>query len=148
MRFQHLALAVALTAAITFTPLRARAEAVVRVQQSDGTVQVYRHVQVTLSGATLWLRSSDRADRLQIVSGACSFPRNLLRCLPYKVFLHKPGRTHPIAITHGVFYVNSTDQAHRLLHSSQLLAPHGILVFLHTVHGTYVSATGSLDATK
>jgi hypothetical protein len=129
-------------------PRVACATAIVRVQQSDGSTQVYRDVHATLNGTTLWLRSPDRKDRLQIVSAACSFPHELQRCLPFQVFLHKPDRTHQIAITHGVFYVNLTNEPHHLLHSSETVAPHAVVVFLHTDRGTYVSATGHLDDVK
>lgn len=126
----------------------AGATAVVRVQQSDGTTQVYRDVHATLTGTTLWLRSPDRKDRLQILSSACSFPHELQRCLPFQVFLHKADHTHQIAITHGVFYVNLTSEPHHLLHSSETVAPHSVVVFLHTTRGTYVSASGKLDVVK
>ncbi|HEY1728840.1 MAG TPA: hypothetical protein VGG22_10735 [Candidatus Baltobacteraceae bacterium] len=142
------ALLCALFAMTLFATSAARATAVVRVQQNDGSTQVYRDVHATLSGTTLWLRSPDRKDRLQIVSAACSFPHELQRCLPFQVFLHKPDRTHQIAITHGVFYVNLTAQPHHLLHSSEVVAPHSVIVFLHTSRGTYFSATGHLDAVK
>lgn len=142
------ALLCALVAMILFAAPAARATAVVRVQQSDGAIQTYRNVHATLTGTTLWLRSPDRKDRLQIVSAACSFPHELQRCLPFQVFLHKPDRTHQITITHGVFYVNLTNEPHHLLHSSEVVAPHAVIVFLHTSHGTYLSATGSLDVVK
>jgi hypothetical protein len=133
-----------LSVAVAF-PARGAAEALVRVQQSDGTTQVYRNVHATLSGTTLWLRSPDRKDRLQIVSAACSFPHDLQRCLPYQVILHKPDRTHQLTITRGVFYVNLTTEPHHLLHSSQVVAPHGVMVFLHTTRGTYVSAIAAAE---
>jgi hypothetical protein len=142
------ALFCALFVTMLFAPNAADATAVVRVQQSDGTTQVYRNVHATLSGTTLWLRSSDLKDRLQILSAACSFPHELKRCLPFQVFLHKPDRTHQLTITHGVFYVNLTSEPHQLLHSSEVVEPHGVMVFLHTTRGTYVSATGHLDAVK
>jgi len=138
----------AVFAMMLFAPHAARATAVVRVQQSDGSTQVYRDVHATLTGTTLWLRSPDHKDRLQILSAACSFPHELQRCLPFQVFLHKSDQTHQIAITHGVFYVNLTSEPHHLLHSSDVVAPHAVMVFLHTERGTYISATGHLDAVK
>ncbi len=147
MRRLSFALACLLGAAFAF-PAAVAAETLVRVQQSDGTTQVYRNVNATLRGTTLWLRSPDRKDRLQIVSAACSFPHELQRCLPYQVYLHKPDRTHQLTITHGIFYVNLTSEPHHLLHSSEVVAPHGVIVFLHTTRGTYISATGRLDDAK
>lgn len=145
---RRLLLFIACTAATLAFPANAGAETLVSVQQSDGSTQAYHNVQATLSGTTLWLRSPNRKDRLQIVSAACSFPHELERCLPYQVFFHKGDATHPIAITRGVFYVNLTNQPHHLLHSSQVVAPHAVVVFLHTTHGTFVSATGRLDVVK
>jgi hypothetical protein len=142
------ALLCALFAMMLFAPHVARATTVMRMQQSDGSTQVYHDVHATLDGRTLWLRSPDHKDRLQIVSAACSFPHELQRCLPYQVILHRPDRAHPIAITHGVFYVNLTNEPHHLLHSSQVVEPQSVVVFLHTVRGTYISATGHLDAVK
>ena len=147
MRRLLFSLACLLSVAIAF-PVPSSAEAVVSIQQDDGTKQVYRNVHATLQGTTLWLRSPDRKDRLQIVSAACSFPHELKRCLPYQVTLHKSDRAHQLTITHGVFYVNLTSEPHHLLHSSEVVAPHGVIVFLHTTHGTYVSATGTLDVVK
>ncbi|MGH7715008.1 MAG: hypothetical protein ACREML_03320 [Vulcanimicrobiaceae bacterium] len=138
----------ALFATMLFAPLAAQATTVVRVQQNDGSIQVYRDVHATLKGTTLWLRSPDRKDRLQIMSAACSFPHELQRCLPYQVVLHKSENAHPIGITRGVFYINLTNAPHHLLHSSRVVAPHAIIVFLHTTRGTYVSATGHLDSHK
>ena len=124
------------------------AEGTTRVQQSDGAVQIYRNVRMRLDGKTLWLRSPDRKDRLQIVSAACSYVHQIERCLPYKVFLHKAGSTHQLDIVRGVYYVNLTGAPHRLLHSQESVPPHSVLAFLHTVHGTFVQARGRLDVVK
>jgi hypothetical protein len=143
---RRLGLLCAITTALTcFLQTGACAEGVARVQQSDGSIQTYNQVRMTLSGTTLWLRSPDGKDRLEITSGACTFPRELKRCLPYKVILHRLGGMHAIQITSGVFYLNLTGAPHRLTKSSQRLAPHHVLLFLHTVHGTFVTAHGTLD---
>ena len=124
----------------------ALAEGTTRVQQSTGAVQTYQHVRITLSGKTLWLRSPDGKDRLQIVSAACTYVRDMERCLPYKVFLHKAQATHEIAIERGVFYANLTGESHSLSHSSQQVPAHSVLMFLHTMRGTYVTVRGRVDA--
>ena len=126
----------------------AQAEGTTRVQQSDGTVQTYHHVRVRLQGHTLWLRSPDRKDRLQIVSAACSYVHEIQRCLPYQVFLHKANGTHQITIVRGVYYVNLTSQSHALLHSTERVPAKSVLVFLHTAHGTFVQAEGRLDVVE
>lgn len=60
----------------------ASAQGITRVQQSDGSVQVYRDVRMRLNGKTLWITSADRRGALEIANGACSFAGELERCLP------------------------------------------------------------------
>jgi hypothetical protein len=124
------------------------AEGVTRVQQSDGSIQIYRHVNMQLAGQTLWLRSADRKGVLEVASGACSFAGRIQRCLPFMTMLHQHGKTHQIALEHGTVYMNLTDAAYHLPHSSERLGPREVLVLLHTMHGTYVSVKGTLDKVK
>jgi len=126
----------------------AAAEGVTRVQQSDGSVQVYDHTNIQLTGDTLRLRSPDRKGVLYVESGACSFVGSLQRCLPFMTTLHQHGETHQIALEHGAVYMNLTDSAHHMPHSSQRLEPHAVLVLLHTARGTFVSVKGTMDAAK
>ena len=126
----------------------ASAAGTVRVKESNGTMAVYKPVRVRLVGHTLWLRSPDGKDRLQIVSGACSYVHEIQRCLPFKVVLHRSGSSHELSIVRGVYYVNLTGEAHALLHSPERIPPHSILAFLHTTHGTFVQARGRLDAVQ
>jgi hypothetical protein len=126
----------------------ANAEGVTRVQQSDGSVQVYRHVGIELSGQTLWLRSPDRKDALEVANGACSFAGSVQRCLPFATTLHRHGAAHPIELERGTVYLNLSDAAHSVPHSSERLAPRNVLVLLHTVRGTIVSVKGTLDDVK
>ena len=121
------------------------AEGVARVQQSDCAIQVYRHVSMRLTGQTLWLHSGDRKGALEIATDACSFTGAVKRCLPFMTTLHQDGKTHPIALEHGMVYANLSDSAHRLPHSSEQMKPHEVVVLLHTMRGTYVSVKGTLD---
>jgi len=123
----------------------ASAEGVTLVQQSDGAIQVYRHVNMRLAGQTLWLRSGDHRGVLEIATNACSFAGDIKRCLPFVTTLHQHGKTHQIALEHGMVYLNLTGAVQQLPHSSQQIEPHGAVVLLHTMHGTYVSVKGTLD---
>jgi len=139
-----LALAGVVIAALVLTAVTARAQGVTRVQQSDGSVQIYRDVHIRLSGETLWLRSPDRKGVLEIVTGAC-FAGTVERCLPITTTLHQAGTTHEIALEHGTVYLNLTSDAQHLRHASEPLQPHGVLILLKTIRGTYVSVRGTLD---
>lgn len=123
----------------------AQARGTVRVQQRSGAVKTYYHVYFRLAAQTLWLRSADRKGTLEILAGACSFERNIERCLPYAVNLYQNGKARHIAIASGTVYVNNSKQARRLADSSQTLAPNTVLAFFHTQRGTYVTVRGSLD---
>ncbi len=135
-------------AALVLATGAARAEGVTRVRQSDGATQIYRNVNLRLSGQTLWLRSPDRKGVLEVASGACSFAGEIQRCLPFTTTLHQHGNTHQIELERGTVYLNLTDAAHGLPHSSERLGPREVLVLLHTVHGTIVSVKGTLDEVK
>jgi hypothetical protein len=124
------------------------AEGTTLVQRSDGSSKTYRDVSIRLVGQTLWLRSADHKGVLEIASGACSFAGGLERCLPFKTTLHQRGKTREIPLKRGTVYVNLTDAVDHLPHSSEPLAPHGILAHFETMHGTYVSVRGSLDQGK
>jgi hypothetical protein len=138
----------AMLGSFVLTAAAASAEGVTRVQQSDGTVQVYEHVSIRLDGQNLWLRSADGMGVLEVADGACSFVREIQRCLPFETTLHQHGESHAIALEHGTVYLNLTDDPHRLPHSDDRLAPHNVLVLLHTARGTYISVKGTLDAVK
>ena len=143
-----LALGGVLVAVLVAIGLPAGAAGVTRVNQSDGSVQTYTDVRVSLKGQTLWIASADHKGTLEIVDGACSFIGGMQRCLPYAVTLHQHGQSHAIAIDRGTVYLNLSDTPQHLRRSSKLLAPRNVLVALHTNRGTFVSVEGSLDVVQ
>ncbi len=147
-RFRIDALAAIVLSALIGSALPAAAEGTTRIQQADGTIQIYRHVTMRLAGSTLWLRSGDRRGVLEVTSGACRYLGGLQRCLPYKTVYHDRGVAHTIALEHGAVYTNTTGAAVQLPHSGDRLGPHEVRVLLHTMRGTYVSVTGTLDQIK
>jgi hypothetical protein len=126
----------------------AGASGTARVQQSDGTSQVYEHVNIRLDGQTLWVRSDDRKGTLEVTSGACSFAGAVQRCLPIATALHQHGETKAIELRHGMVYLNQTDVPQPMRHSSELLGPHEVMVLLNTTAGTIISVKGILDDVK
>jgi hypothetical protein len=125
-----------------------RVRCCVAVQQHDGTLQTNDHVRIRMVGQTLWIHSGDRKGVLEVASGACSFVREMQRCLPYATSLHQHGNTHQITLQHGTVYLNLTGELHHLPRSSEGVPPNGVLVLLRTMHGTYVSVRGTLDEVK
>jgi len=147
-RFRIIAVATVMLGALIGHAFPAVAEGTTRIQQADGTTQIYHHVMMRMSGATLSLRSSDRQGMLEVTSGACTYLGGLQRCLPYKTIYHDHGTAHTIALEHGTVYTNMTGDAVRLPHSGDRLGPHEVMVLLHTIRGTYVSVKGTLDQLK
>src|SRR5579871_845392 len=143
-----LAVASLALAAAWVMPAAASAKGVTLIQQSDGTVKTYSDVDVAVAGQMLTLRSSDRKGTLTIATGACSFDKNVQRCLPYAVTLTQGGRTHKIALSYGTVFLNLTNEAHQLPRSSEMLAPRTVLVLFKTAHGTYVTIKGTIDEMK
>jgi hypothetical protein len=126
----------------------ASAKGVTLIQQANGTVKTYSNVYMAVAGQMLTLRSSDRKGTLTIATGACSFDKNVQRCLPYSVTLTQGGKTHKIALSYGTVFLNLTNEAHYLPRSSEMLAPRTVLVLFKTAHGTYVTIKGTLDEVK
>ena len=126
----------------------ANARGTTRVQQADGSVQTYTNVEMQIFGATLRLRSSDRKATLEVASSACSLMGEVQRCLPYATTLRQHGATHTIELEHGTVYLNLSGETQSMRHTSQTLAPHEVLLLLHTTRGTIVSAEGTLDDAK
>jgi hypothetical protein len=139
---------IAILAAVLLVGDAAGAEGMATIQQSNGSTRTYAHVHMHLAGRTLYLRSPDRRDTIEIMTNACSFAGSLERCLPYLTTLHKPGSTHTIALERGIVYVNTGATVAHLPHSSQGLGPKDVLVYLHTTRGTMISVRGSLDHSK
>lgn len=123
----------------------ASAKGVTLVQQSDGSVQTYLDVMISVTGQKLRLETADQKGVLEIKNGACSFVGEIQRCLPYAVTLTQHGKSRPILLTHGTVFLNLTNDAQTLPHSSEELAPRTVLALLHTQHGTYITVKGRID---
>jgi hypothetical protein len=139
---------VGLLVSVALLSVPANAAGVTRVQQSDGSVQVYQNVAMSLSGQTLLLRSRDRKGELEVSSDACSAMGAVQRCLPYSTVLRQHGQAHTIALERGTVFFNLSGDPQTLRHSSRRLGPHEVLVLLHTMRGTIVSVEGTLDTVK
>ncbi|MGZ3553919.1 MAG: hypothetical protein ACXWNK_17995 [Vulcanimicrobiaceae bacterium] len=131
-------------ACVAFTAF-AEAKGTVRVQQSSGSVQVYRDVAIRIVGKTLRVTTADGTGTLVIDKAACSYVGEVQRCLPYHITLDQGGGAHPIDLKEGTAYVNLTDAKQQLPLSSQQLPPHSILLALSTKIGTYLTMNGEID---
>jgi hypothetical protein len=126
----------------------ANAEGVTNVQQNDGSTQMYKHVRIDVAGQTVRLHSPDRHDTLTVKTDACTYVNAMRRCLPYETSLRRDGTTHTIPLARGVVYYNASGSPQHLMHSSEQVAPNGVLVHLRTMRGTLISVTGTVDASK
>jgi hypothetical protein len=127
-------------------PLIAQAKGTMRVQQSDGSVQVYQSVTFAVAGRLLAITTADKKGTLLIDRAACSFVNKLLTCIPDRVQLKQNGATNPLDFERGTVYFNTTDETQQLIRSSTRLAPNGILGALKSPKGTYVTWSGTLDS--
>lgn len=123
----------------------ADAKGTVRVQQTDGSVQVYHNVAINIVGRTLRVTTADGKGTLVIDRAACYYIGDIQECLPYHATLDQGGGAHPVNLDTGTAYVNLTDQKQQLPLSSVQLPPHSILLSLRTKVGTYLSMNGAID---
>lgn len=141
---RYFAFALALSAALS-SMCYASAKGLVKVQQANGSVQLYPDSTFHVVGKTLKITTADKKGTLVITDAACSYvEQKLLRCLPYAVVLQQNG-TFPIAIKSGTIYYNPTHEPRLLKYSSMQIPPNGVLGIMQSAHGTYVTITGEVD---
>lgn len=143
LRFSFLAVGVGLLS-LGFTGM-ARAEGTVRIQQTDGTVNVYDAVKIQILHQTLNVTSADGKGTLIIYRAACSYQGDLLACLPTGATLVQGGNVSAIKIVSGTVYVNSTDDAHALSLSTTQVPAHGVVMAITTKKGTSITMNGTID---
>ena len=126
----------------------AGATGLVRVQQSDGSVQTYPNVVIRYSkdSKALTITTADGQGTLTIDQAACSYVDQLYRCLLTHMSLTQGGKTTPLDFSTGTIYANTTDEKLNLPLSSQSVPPKGIVMALQTKRGTYISMTGIIDS--
>jgi hypothetical protein len=137
------ALAAALIVAGPSTAVQAMGTA--RVVQSDGVVREYHVWLHVIDHRAVRITSADRRGTLMVGKAACSYLGEIERCLPDDIVLDQFGAKHSIAFTRGTEYLNRTDVAQQLPMSSTHVPPHGLLLVLLTVRGTYITVRGTVD---
>ncbi len=144
-----LALTVACALALTVATLPASATGTLRVQESDGKVNVYPNVVIRLiSHKALTITSADGKGVVKIDQAACSYAGELRSCLLYHMEWIQAGQLHPIDLVRGTIYANLTGQRQPLPLSSTQLPPNGVMMAFLTKRGTNVSMTGTIDEVK
>jgi len=124
----------------------AYAKGTVRVQKSDGSVQVYPNVTMRIVGDTLRVTTQDGKGTLIVTRAACSFQGEIMVCLPYKLVLAQGGVEQPLGFQRGTFYWNRTDTKQQLSASTTQLPPNGMLGSLLTKKGTIIAISGVIDS--
>jgi hypothetical protein len=126
----------------------AGATGLVRVQQSNGSIQEYPNARIDYSkdAKTLTITTADGKGTLLIDQAACSYVGEIYRCLLTHMSLTQNGQTKPLDFSSGTIYANTTDGNLNLPLSSQIVPPKGIVMALTTNAGTYISMTGTIDS--
>ncbi len=143
----HRRLGVILLCAATIVGAARSADArgTARVAQSDGVVRDYDVSLHVIDHRAVRIVSADGRGTLTIRKAACSYIQNLERCLPYRITLDQDGKRHELGFEHGTEYLNVTDSAQQLPFSSRSVPAHGLLLLVRTVHGTYITVSGTVD---
>ena len=128
-------------------PSIAHAKGTVRVQQSNGSVQLYENATIEVVAKNLEITTADGKGKLVITDAACSYVQKLMRCLPYSYVLKQNG-THRLDFDHGTIYYNPTQTKQQLTYSSTQLEPEGVMIAARSKKGTYLTVTGKLDGRK
>jgi hypothetical protein len=145
VRARIIATAVAASCFLAVAAGRAEATGTVRVQQHDGSVQVYNDVHIGIKNGSMALTSADGKGTLLIGKAACTKSGELIRCLPYDATLIQNSAEARIVLQSGTVWLNPSGSAQQLSHSSQQLPSHGVVMAVRTKAGTYVSLNGIVD---
>jgi hypothetical protein len=138
--------AIAVLFGVVAVPVCADAKGTVRVQQSNGSVEMYKDVTIKLvRNKAIYVTTADHKGTLIIDQAACSYVGEIRRCLPYSAKLEQDGKTRPLDFKDGTIYGNLTDKMLTLPLSSQQVPPKGIVMLFKTRIGTFVSVTGTMD---
>lgn len=133
---------------VSSSPPIARAAGTARIQQTDGTVNVYSGVKIQIVHNTLAMTTADGKGTLMIYRAACAYQGDVLVCLPTGATLVQSGAVNPIHITQGTVYANLTGQMQQLSLSTMQLPAHSIMMAITTRKGTYVTLSGTIDKVK
>ncbi len=131
-------------AMVAVAPAISQARGSVRIQHTDGKVEIYRDVHLNLNGNKLRITTADGVGTLIVSQAACSLVNGMQRCLPYALILRQHG-DHTIMFDHGAIYLNTSGESHQLPRSSKVVPANGVLALLKTRRGTYISINGELD---
>jgi hypothetical protein len=126
----------------------ARAAGSARIQQSDGSVKTYTNVRISVRDQSMWMTSSDGRGTLILGKAACTKVDALVRCVPYDATLDQNGKFTHIPLQTGTVWLNPSNAAQQLSHSSTRLPSHGVLMSIRTKKGTFVSLTGTIDEAR
>ena len=144
MSTRHRKLLVALSIML-MVPIFAQAKGTMRVQQADGSVQLYENVTLAVKGRQLLITTDNKKGTVIIDDAACTVTDGVTTCIPERVQLKQHG-TQPLDFERGTVYFNATDTTQQLKYSSTQLPPNGVLGSLKSPKGTYVTWSGTLDS--
>ena len=125
-------------------PIVAQANGTMRVQQSDGSVQLY-DVTMAVSGRQLLITTANKKGTLIVDEAACTVDARVMTCIPERVRLRQNG-TVPLDFERGTVYFNKTNETQQLKYSSTQIPPNGVLGSMKSPKGTYVTWSGTLDS--
>ena len=135
-----------LSLALAASGVPADAMGTAHIQWNSGAVQVFHNVKIQIVHQTLQVTSPNGATTYIITHAACAYDGYYERCRPLSAKVERNGTTTPSEIATGTLYVNPTEHAVQLSHSSSQLLPHGVLAEIKTKRGNYLSLTGTIDS--
>lgn len=141
----RIAAAAGLTVCCVLLPSVASATGTINIQHKDGTVNTYRDVEIKVFSGSLFLTSDDGDGTIVVTRAACSYREKIIVCLPTSAALVQEGESNALNLKTGTIYLNYTDAAQPLSHSSAKLPPDSVLLTLSTENGTYINVRGHID---
>lgn len=133
------------TIAVAAAPSPAPATGTAVIQSPDGTHKSYSGVHIAVYNESMAMTSSDGAGTVVLGKASCTKIGELVRCLTWDATLFQNGQKVHIPLKSGTVWLNPSDSAQQLSHSSTELPPNGVLLAVQTKRGTYVTLSGTAD---
>lgn len=126
-------------------PMGAQATGTINIQHKDGSLKTYGDVEIKVFSGSLFLTSDGGNGTIVVTRAACSYREQIIVCLPTAAALVQDGESQALNLKTGTIYLNYTNAAQPLSHTSAKVPANSVMVALSLNNGTSINVHGRID---
>jgi hypothetical protein len=123
----------------------AQATGTINIQHKDGSLKTYGDVEIKVFSGSLFLTSDGGNGTIVVTRAACSYREQIIVCLPTAAALVQDGESQALNLKTGTIYLNYTNAAQPLSHTSAKVPANSVMVALSLNNGTSINVHGRID---